>query len=79
MDYADLVKLTKSHNDQERKAAEAKLQEAKDANPGLFMLVAAREVYNSQQDPHVRITSAALIKRTIVYCPVHFLFASLFI
>jgi len=69
LEYADLVKLTQSTNNAERNAAEAKLQQAKDLNPGMFMLIAAREVYNPEQTVHVRGTSAALIKRTITYVP----------
>lgn len=70
MEYAELIKMTQSFDPTQRSAAEAKLQEAKDANPGAFMLIAAKEFFNSSQVLLVRITSAALIKRTIIHIPV---------
>eukprot|EP00331_Platyophrya_macrostoma_P035687 CAMPEP_0176440746 /NCGR_PEP_ID=MMETSP0127-20121128/20763_1 /TAXON_ID=938130 /ORGANISM="Platyophrya macrostoma, Strain WH" /LENGTH=849 /DNA_ID=CAMNT_0017825347 /DNA_START=37 /DNA_END=2586 /DNA_ORIENTATION=- len=67
MEYADLIKLTQSPNQAERLEAENKLQQAKDANPADFMLIAARELFNNGQSLVVRVTSAALIKRMITF------------
>jgi hypothetical protein len=73
MSLADLITAVSSADNNIRNEAEAKLREARDNNPALFILACSEEFAGNNLQDTLKTQAAALIKYTLINFAVHFL------